>query len=136
MSNHSIPELDRNGLRRFGLTTGVIVVALFGIILPILLLDYWPIWPWFVAIPLWVLAAIRPIWLRPIYHGWMRFGLVANKIMTPIVLGIVFFSLISVVAIVRRLFGSDPMRRRFESDAESYRITSEKVSNARLEKPF
>ena len=34
MATHEIPELDREGLRQFGLTTGGIVAVLFGVVLP------------------------------------------------------------------------------------------------------
>ena len=50
---HTIPELDRSGLRQFGFTTGAIMVAIFGLLLPWLLDRGWPIWPWIVASPLW-----------------------------------------------------------------------------------
>jgi hypothetical protein len=36
-SKNNIPELDRKGLREFGLVTGAIFVALFGLFFPCLL---------------------------------------------------------------------------------------------------
>ena len=33
MTEHVIPELDRKGLREFGLVTGAIVAVLFGLFL-------------------------------------------------------------------------------------------------------
>ena len=54
--DHIIPELDRKGLRRFGLTTGAIVVAVFGLFFPWMLDLNWPRWPWIIAAPLWSLA--------------------------------------------------------------------------------
>ena len=83
--DHKIPELDRTGLRHFGLTTGAAVVVIFGLFFPWLLeLSYWPAWPWIVAAPLWLLALVQPLWLRWIYRGWMRFGLLASRVMTPV----------------------------------------------------
>jgi hypothetical protein len=41
----AIPELDRRGLRSFGLATGLTVGALFGLALPWLLEHDVPIWP-------------------------------------------------------------------------------------------
>ena len=41
-----IPELDRSGLRKFGITTGAMVVALFGLLFPWLLEVDYPRWPW------------------------------------------------------------------------------------------
>ena len=131
-----IPELDRKGLREFGLTTGGAIVVIFGLFFPWILELDWPAWPWMLAAPLWLLAAIRPEWLRPVYRAWMRFGLLASRIMTPLVLGIVFFVMISPMAIVRRFTGKDPMRRSLEPDQKSYRVKSLKSPKDKLERPF
>jgi len=131
-----IPELDRKGLREFGLTTGVAVVAIFGLFFPWLLDLDWPVWPWIIAAPLWLLALIRPEWLRWIYRAWMRFGLLASRVMTPLVLGIVFFVMISPMALIRRLMGSDPMQRALDPNQKSYRVQSIKSPKEKLEKPF
>jgi hypothetical protein len=83
-----------------------------------------------------LLALIQPLWLRPIYRGGMRFGLLASRVMTPLVLGIVFFVMISPMAMVRRLMGKDPMQRTLEPDQKSYRIRSTKSPKQKLERPF
>lgn len=133
---HTIPELDRSGLRQFGFTTGAIVVSLFGLFFPWMLEISWPVWPWIIAAPLWALAAVYPEWLRLIYNGWMRFGILASRVTTPLILGIVFYLVISPVALIRRLAGRDSLRRTIEPDAGSYRVSSEKHSTERLEKPY
>ena len=134
--DHVIPELDRKGLRDFGLATGTVVVLLFGLFFPWLLDLDWPVWPWAIAAPLWLLALIHPPWLRGIYRLWMRFGLLASRVMTPLVLGIVFFGMISPMALVRRLLGKDPMHRAFDPDRASYRVKSVKSPADKLERPF
>ncbi len=135
-THHTIPELDRAGLRKFGFTTGAIIVLLFGLFFPWLLEISWPIWPWIIATPLWVLATIYPAWLRLIYNGWMRFGILASRVTTPLILGIVFYLVISPMALIRRLAGRDSLRRMIEPEAGTYRVSSEKNSTERLEKPF
>ena len=131
-----IPELDRKGLRHFGLTTGAAVVLIFGMFFPWLLDLEWPLWPWIIAAPLWVLALVRPLWLRPVYRVWMRFGLLASRVMTPLVLGIVFFAMISPMAMVRRLMGKDPLQRSLDPSRTSYRVRSAKSPADKLERPF
>ena len=134
--DHIIPELNRKGLREFGLTTGAIVVVIFGLFFPWMLELDWPVWPWFIAAPLWSLALIYPLWLRWIYRAWMRFGLLASRVMTPLVLGIVFFAMISPMAVIRRLMGKDSMRRALDPKQKSYRVQSIKSPKEKLEKPF
>jgi O-antigen/teichoic acid export membrane protein len=134
--DHNIPELDDKGLREFGLTTGGAVVVIFGLFFPWLLDLDWPTWPWVVAGSLWSLALIRPSLLRWIYRGWMRFGLLASRVMTPLVLGIVFFGMIAPIALVWRVMRKDPMRRTLDPDQKSYRVRSIKSPPEKLEKPF
>ena len=133
---HNIPEPDRKGLREFGLTTGVAVVVIFGLFFPWILELDWPVWPWVIAAPLWLLALVYPLWLRRIYRAWMRFGLLASRVMTPLVLGIVFFVMISPMAMIRRLMGKDPMQRALDPNQKSYRVQSVKSPREKLERPF
>ena len=135
-TDHRIPELDRKGLREFGLTTGAAVVVIFGVVFPWILDLDWPAWPWIVAAPLWALALVQPLWLRWIYRGWMRFGLLASRVMTPLVLGIVFFAMIAPMALVLRLVGKDPLHRALHPNQKSYRVQSKKSPKEKLEKPF
>lgn len=134
--DHTIPELDRKGLREFGLTTGVAIVAIFGLFFPWLLGLDWPAWPWAIAAALWSLALVHPPWLRRIYRAWMRFGLLASRVVTPLVLGIVFFGMILPMALMWRLRGNDPMRRAFDPQQKSYRVQSTKSPREKLERPF
>jgi hypothetical protein len=134
--DHTIPELDQKGLREFGLMTGGVVVAIFGLFFPWILGRDWPAWPWAIAAPLWLLALVHPSWLRGIYRAWMRFGLLASRVTTPLVLGIVFFFMISPMAMVRRLRGKDPMQRALDPDQDSYRVQSARSPRDKLERPF
>lgn len=132
---HNIPDLDRKGLREFGLLTGGIVAGLFGLFFPWLLERSFPIWPWaiFGILGAWGLAA--PLSLRPVYRAWMRFGLLLSKITTPIIMGLVFYVLITPIALVLKLAGKDAMSRRFD-EHESYRITRRKMREDSLEHPY
>ena len=135
MADHVIPELDRKGLREFGLVTGGVVAGLFGVFFPWLLERSWPLWPWIVFAVLGAWGLVAPMSLQPVYRAWMRFGLMLSKVMTPLILGIVFFLLITPVAIILKLLGKDPMARDFD-DSDSYRVPTEKAPPENLEKPY
>ena len=135
-TDHHIPELDRKGLRDFGLTTGTAIVAIFGLFFPWMLELDWPVWPWLIATPLWLLALVHPSGLRRAYRAWRRFGLLANRVMTPLLLGVVFFVMISPMAMVRRLAGKDAMQRALDPTQDSYRVQSSKSPRDTLERPF
>jgi saxitoxin biosynthesis operon SxtJ-like protein len=136
MAAHAIPELDRKGLRDFGLTTGAIVAGLFGAFFPWVLERAYPIWPWIVLGVLGCWALIAPDSLRPVYRGWMKVGLLLSKVTTPIVMGAIFFLIIVPVGLIMRVMKRDPMRRSFQRDMASYRIESEQPPKNHLEKPF
>lgn len=130
-----IPELDARGLRRFGLTTGGIVAVLFGVLFPLLFAASWPLWPWIIFVLLGIWAIVAPATLDPLYKGWMRVGILLGRITTPIILTLVFAVAFVPAALVMRLLGKDPMRRRFDS-TDTYRLKSKNPSSENMEKPY
>ena len=132
----TIPELDTDGLRNFGLTTGLIVAVLFGIFFPWLFGRGFPLWPWVLSAVLVTWALIAPSTLRRVYQRWMRLGLLISRVTTPLVLGIVFYIVIMPFGLVRRMFGRDPMSRAFDADASSYRVKTETRPRKSLENPY
>jgi hypothetical protein len=132
---HEIAELDSRGLRNFGLTTGAIVVGLFGMLLPWLLSHQWSLWPWILAAALWIPALLFPKFLKPIYWGWMKFGAVLGFINKRIILGLFFFVVMAPFGVIMRLFGYDPLRRRSEAQA-TYRVPSKNQPTKNMEKPY
>ena len=133
----NIPTLDNVGLRKFGLTTGAIIVVLFAFLFPwIFDMAAIPIWPWIVAGLLWVPALLIPRVLRPVYTTWMKIGHAIGWVNTRIILGVLFYVLVLPMGLTMRLFGKDPMARKVDKSAISYRIESVSESKDRLEKPF
>jgi hypothetical protein len=59
--------------------------------------------------------------LTPLNWLWYELGMLLGKIVNPIVLGFIFFVLITPVSIVTRLFGRDELRIK-KRHVESYWI--------------
>lgn len=135
-TSHPIPVLDRKGLREFGLVTGGIVAVLFGLFFPWLLDRGIPRWPWIIFGVLAAMGLAVPMALGPVYRTWMKFGIFMSKIMTPLIMGIVFYLTVTPMALLLRLLGKDYMARRLDRNAESYRVKSQTTPPERLEKPF
>ncbi len=132
-----IITLDNKGLRKFGLTTGVIVIILFGLFLPwVFDANSLPLWPWIVAAALWLPALIWPRTLNPVYHVWMRIGHALGWINSRIILGLVFYIVLLPMGLIMRALGKDPMARKHDKSASSYRIASQQEPKERMEKPF
>jgi O-antigen/teichoic acid export membrane protein len=132
----NIPDLDRKGLRDFGLLMAAVIATLFGIVFPWLFERGWPLWPWALGLAFALPALFAPTALRPVYRGWMRFGLFMSRIMTPIVLGIVFFLVFTPVALIIKLLGKDAMRRKLDAAAPSYRIDARGRKMGDMGRPF
>ena len=135
MAEHEIKELDRKGLREFALTTAGIVAVLFGLFFPWFLERPIPKWPWVITVVLGVWGLVAPQTLRPVYRGWMMIGLLISKVTTPIIMGVVFFGVVTPMGLARRLTGKDALARTFDKSA-SYRVPSHKPPVSKLEKPF
>ena len=123
-------------LRKFGLITGAIVAVLFGLLLP-WAFDYaWPMWPWIVTGVLWLWGLVHPGSLFVVYRLWLGFGHIAGWINTRIILAVLFYIVFFPVGILMRLLGKDPMRRRVDDAAASYRISSASMDKDHVERPY
>ena len=70
---------------------------------------------------LFLLAALTyPRVLHPFNIAWMRLGLLLNRVVSPVVMGVLFFGLLTPLATIMRLCGRDVLQRRFDSARESY----------------
>ena len=56
------------------------------------------------------LALTKPAMLLPLNKLWMGFGLLLGKIISPIVLGAIFFLIFTPTGFFMRLFGRDELR--------------------------
>jgi Saxitoxin biosynthesis operon protein SxtJ len=111
----------RRQLRDFGLLVG----GIFGVIglWPLLWRQQSPrLWAVTLAVVLVLPALVAPRVLTPAYRAWMKLAEVLAWINTRIVLGVVFYGVVTPIGLVMRLAGHDPMRRRFDQGGESYRV--------------
>jgi hypothetical protein len=79
-------------------------------------------WALVVAAAFLLAALALPRVLAPLGRLWLRFGLLLHACVSPVVMGLVFYTTVTPIGIVRRLFGQDPLRLRFDRDAVTYWI--------------
>jgi hypothetical protein len=96
--------------RTFGLTVGSIFLALS--LAP--LIRHRPVLLWTAVAGAALLAAgiVAPSVLRPVKRAWLFFGFLIGLVVSPVVLGILFYGVISPCGFLMRLFGGDPLRLR------------------------
>ncbi|MDC3089274.1 SxtJ family membrane protein, partial [Alphaproteobacteria bacterium] len=89
-----------------------------------------------VALMFLVITLINSDILLPLNKLWMRFGLLLGMIVSPIILGLIFFGLFTPIAILMRVNGRDEMRLKFAKKASHWISRSEPVNSASFKKQF
>ncbi len=80
-------------------------------------------WLFFVSATLFLVVAIaRPSVLGPLNRAWAKFGLLLGQVFNPLLLGVVFFLVVTPIAVVLRLWGKDSLHLKSKPDLESYWI--------------
>ena len=95
---------------------------------------FW-IWPCLSAVVLLITLTV-PNALTPLNRAWTKFGLVLHKITSPIILGIMFFVVVTPFALVMRLFGKQFLSLKLERNAKSYWITRADRNAQSMKYPF
>lgn len=134
--NHDIPYLEDAGLRRFGLMSAAFFSGIFGLFFPWILNAVFPKWPWVILAVLVPWSLVAPGSMRPFYNVWMRLSLLIGGVMNYLILGIVFFVVMTPIGFVLRITGHDPMRRDFDRSATTYSKVSRPLSRQNMERPF
>ncbi len=63
--------------------------------------------------------------LAPLNRLWTRFGMLLHRIVNPVVLGVLFFLVITPVGLLRRLVSRDPLTLRLDKTRASYWVVRE-----------
>ena len=127
--------MSNKEIRQFGLVTGGMLILFFDLLIPWIWGLSMPLWPVVAAAVLASMALVLPAALGPVYKIWMRFAEALGWVNTRIILGLIFFLVFFPFGIVMRMF-NDPMRRKFDQAADSYRVSSNPTKPENLERPF
>lgn len=90
------------------------------------------VWPWalgLAALGFASLATWQPRCLAPLNRAWFRLGVLMGLVVSPLVLGAMFFLLITPVALMGRLLGRDELRLR-RQNRSSHWVDREPVGPA------
>ncbi len=106
---------------------GVLMAAVFALIS---LINWWhdgEWWPWTGLVTLLFLTAAlaHPPVLKPLNWAWFKFGLLLHAVINPIVMGLLFFGVVTPTAWVMRARGKDLLRFKREPERDSYWIKRE-----------
>ena len=102
---------------------GIVFCAFFLIVSLYPLINDEPIryWSLIVSIIFLILGILNSNILSPLNKVWFKFGLFLGKIVSPIVMGIVFFAVVTPIALILKIMGKDLLNLK-KSKINSYWI--------------
>jgi hypothetical protein len=101
-------ELKIGSNRSFGIIFFVVfmIVALW----PLLNSENVRIWSLVISIIFFFLGILNSKLLTPLNKLWMKFGLLLGKIVSPVVMSVIFFGVVTPTGLVMRIFGKDILK--------------------------
>jgi len=67
-----------------------------------------------------VVALVRPDILHPLNRAWLAFGRLMHRVVSPLVMGLVFFLVVTPTGWIMRLRGKDVLSLKLRRDLDSY----------------
>ena len=115
-SNELQPGSDR--------TFGIVFAVVFGLVSSYLLISgkHYHLSIGGLSVAFLATALIMPRLLRPLNRLWFKIGLLLHKIISPLVMGLIFFSTVVPTGLLMRLFGKRPLALKFDPSVKSYWI--------------
>ena len=93
------------------------------------------LWAFILSLIFLVLGVLNSKFLNPLNKLWYKFGIFLGSIISPIVMGIVFFIVVTPVGLIMRFLGKDVLRINKSKFVSTYWINREKQTNT-MKKQF
>jgi len=105
--------------RSFGIVFFIIffLIALY----PLLSDQEIRLWALIISAIFLILGLLKSKLLTPLNKLWFRFGIFLGKIITPIIMGIIFFFVVTPIGLIMRLIGKDVLNLKYNKE-KSYWI--------------
>ena len=87
------------------------------------------LWSLIIGIIFLILGIINSKVLTPLNILWMKFGLLLGKIVSPIIMGFVFFGVVTPISILMKLFGKDSLNLK-RNKKQTYWLKKEEIKSS------
>ena len=84
------------------------------------------LWAFILSLIFLLLGALNSKFLNPLNKLWSKFGIFLGSIASPIVMGIVFFMVVTPIGLIMRFLGKDLLRVNKNKIVSTYWINREK----------
>ena len=117
MSEYNDIKISSN--RSFGVV--FFVVFLLIALYPLLNNNEIRLWSLIISVLFLILGILNSKILSPLNKIWFKFGLLLGKIISPIIMGVIFFSVVTPIGFIMKLLGKDLINLKFNNQ-KSYWI--------------
>ena len=117
----------------------------FGVVFFVVFLaiSLWPLksqgdlrlWALILSLIFLVLGVLNSKFLTPLNKLWYKFGILLGSIVSPIVMGVVFFIVVTPIGLIMRFLGKDLLRINKNKFVSTYWVNREK-QNTTMKKQF
>ena len=76
-----------------------------------------------------ILSFLNSKILTPLNKLWIRFGILLGKIVSPMVMGIIYFGVVTPIGILMRLFGKDILNLKINKNKKTYWLVRDKIKS-------
>ena len=90
----------------------------------------------FASVVFLIVTLLKDEFLLPLNKMWMRFGLLLSIIVSPIILGLIFFGIFTPIAVCMRLSGRDELRLKFSPEVSQWITRSEPIKSESFKHQF
>ncbi len=102
-----------------------------------LVVSIWPlthnesprIWSTIISLAFLILVLTRSKLLTPLNRLWAKFGIILGSIIAPIVMGVVFFLVITPIGLVMKMIGKDLLSIKYDKKKETYWVKRDKPTS-------
>ena len=105
--------------RSFGIV--FFIVFLLIALYPITYSEEIRVWSVIISLIFLVLGLLNSKILTPLNKLWFKFGILLGKIVSPLIMGIIFFLVVTPIGLIMKLFGKDVLNLRYNNN-KSYWI--------------
>ena len=93
------------------------------------------LWAFILSLVFLVLGVVNSKFLTPLNKLWFKFGILLGSIVSPIVMGAVFFIVVTPIGLIMRLLGKDLLKTSKVKNVSTYWIKRDK-QNSTMKKQF
>ena len=112
-------QSNKSSNRSFGVV--FFIVFLITSLYPILNHGEIRLWALMISFIFLFLGLINSKFLSPLNNLWFRFGIFLGKIISPIIMGIIFYLVVTPIGLFMRILGKDLLKLKFNNE-KSYWI--------------